>query len=201
MSVSQAVNRWFPRAAASRSATVLAALSWFVMTPAASAQETPGIPRCATTKIEVERLWCQGSAAFIQQTPAGFAKAIGPYSRALALEKKRRALGRNAWLALIDNLGMAYGISGDLPKAREILEYGLTKEPSYPMFYYNLACAYAEMGNKAKAVDNLKRAFALRANMIPGETIPDPATDDSFHRFMEDQSFVNALQALPGRGR
>jgi hypothetical protein len=48
---------------------------------------------------------------------------------------------------LVDNLGMAYGITGDLKKASEIFEYGLSKDDTYPMFYYNLACTYAEMND------------------------------------------------------
>jgi tetratricopeptide (TPR) repeat protein len=163
------------------------------------AQDSTGAPRCAVATDEVSRLWCEGSALFIQGTPAGYAKAIGPYSRALGLEKKQRVLGRNAWLVLIDNLGIAYGITGDLPKARATFEYGLSREPTYPMFYYNMACFFAESGDEAKAIENLNHAFALRGNMIPNETMPDPATDDSFQRFMHSPTFIAALKNLPGR--
>jgi len=178
-----------------RLVAISAVLAIATTTPA-NAQDA-GVPHCATTKIEVERLWCEGSAAFVQQH---FAEAIGPYRRALELEKKQRVLGRNAWLVLIDDLGMAYGITGNLIRAREVFEYGISKEPNYPMFYYNMACASAESGDQAKSIDYLKRAFALRKNVIPGETMPDPATDDSFQRFMNDKAFVSALKSLPGRG-
>jgi len=179
-----------------RLAAMSASLAITATTPA-RAQEA-GVPHCATTKLEVERLWCEAGAAFVQQD---FARAIGPYSRALDLEKKERVLGRNAWLVLIDNLGMAYGITGDLAMARAVFEYGISKAPNYPLFYYNMACVYAESDDQAKSIDYLKRAFAFRKIMIPGETMPDPATDDSFQRFMNDKAFVTALKALPGRGR
>jgi len=43
----------------------------------------------------------------------------------------------------------------------------------------------------------LKKAFALRANVIPSEQMPEPSTDDSFQRFMNDPQFVAAVKALP----
>jgi len=161
-----------------------------------AAQDTLGVPDCPSAREPAARLWCQGGDLF---TSGDYTKAIGPYSKAFELEKKQRTLSRAAWLVLVDNLGMAYGITHNLQKARETFEYGLTKEPTYPMFFYNLACAYAEMGDEPRTIENLKRAFTYRANMIPGEEIPDPATDDSFQRFMHDQQFLNAIKALPGR--
>ena len=104
-------------------------LLFLALTPALKAQSSDGVPSCATTHKEVERLWCDGSRTFIEETPAGYQKAVAAYSRALALEKTKRVLGRNAWLILIDNLGIAYGITGELQKSRETLEYGLTFEP------------------------------------------------------------------------
>jgi tetratricopeptide (TPR) repeat protein len=170
---------------------------FFALAPALNAQSTAGVPSCASTHKEVERLWCDGSRAFIEETPAGYQKAVTAYSRALALEKTKRVLGRNAWLILIDNLGIAYGITGDLRKSRETLEYGLTVEPKYPMFFYNLACGAAEGGDRARTLELLKKAFALRANVIPSEQMPEPSTDDSFQRFMNDPQFVAAVKALP----
>jgi hypothetical protein len=167
----------------------------------ASAVSAQGVPDCVSAKEPAARLWCEGGALFIQQTPAAIGKSIGPYSRALDLEKQRRVLGRNAWLILIDNLGMAYGISGDLPKAKATFEYGLSLEPTYPLFHYNMACAQAEGGDEAATIASLQRAFALRANIIPSESMPDPATDDSFQRFMKSPRFLAALKALPGRAR
>jgi tetratricopeptide (TPR) repeat protein len=184
--------------ATSRQAVCAASVALiFVLTPSVLRAQSDGVPNCATTREEVERLWCDGSRAFIQETPAGFEKAVAAYSRALALEKFKRVLGRNAWLVLIDNLSIAYGIAGNLGKSRQTLEYGLSVEPSYPMFYYNLACGAAEGGDKAKALALLKQAFAFRANVIPNEKMPEPSTDDSFQRFMGDPQFVTALKALP----
>lgn len=163
------------------------------------AQDSTGMPRCANAADESARLWCDGSALFIQHTPDAYSRSIGPYSRALALEKKKQSLSRNAWLIMIDNLGMAYGITGEFPKAKETFEYGLSKEPTYPIFYYNMACVYAGLNDEAKTIDYLKRAFALRSNVIPSESMPDPRTDDSFQEYMHDPHFVSALRAMGAR--
>ena len=125
-----------------------------------------------------------------------FAQAIPPYQKALDLEKEKRTLDKTLWKVLVDNLGMAYGISGDLDKAKETFEYGISKDPDYPMFYYNMACTYGEKEDMEKAIEYLKLAFDRRENMIPGEKIPNPATDSSFQRFMKDEKFKAALKEL-----
>jgi tetratricopeptide (TPR) repeat protein len=139
------------------------------------------------------RYFKEGSAHYIRED---FKKAIGPYSKALELEKQQPTLDKNLWRVLIDNLGMAYGVSGDLAKAKETFEYGLSKDPNYPMFYYNLACTYGEMHDIDHAIANLKLAFQHKANAIPGEGMPDPATDSSFERFLGNERFRQALSEI-----
>ncbi|HWQ03525.1 MAG TPA: hypothetical protein VNL38_03510 [Candidatus Nitrosotenuis sp.] len=126
--------------------------------------------------------------------------AIPSYAKALELEKQSPQLEKKLWYVLIDNLGIAYGSTGEVQKAKEIFEYGLSKDAEYPLFYYNLACAYAEMGDKEQTVANLKKAFERKANLLPGEEMPDAATDDSFQKLMKDRDFrdfVNSLQKTP----
>ncbi len=62
-----------------------------------------------------------------------------------------------------------------------------------------MACAFAEMGKRDEAIASLRRAFEFRENMLPGETLPDPATDDSFARFMKDKPFADALKEMRGK--
>ena len=125
-----------------------------------------------------------------------FKRAIDPYSKALELEKKQSTLSKTFWYVLVDNLGMSYGITGDLKKAKETFEYGLTRDSKYPLFYYNLACTYAELNDLDQTISFLKRAFEYKANVIPGEMIPDPAKDDSFQRFIRNDKFLAALKEL-----
>ena len=95
-----------------------------------------------------------------------------------------------------DNLGMAYGISGNLKDAKATFEYGISHDPQYPLFHYNMACTYAELNDKVNAMEQLTKAFELRANAIPGEKMPDPRKDDSFARFMKDPEFSALAERL-----
>ncbi len=153
-------------------------------------------PTAQEPTSEVMALMQDGSAYFLRDD---FKKAIGPYQKALDLEKVKRTLNKSLWRVLVDNLGMAYGISGDLKSAKQTFEYGISKDPDYPMFYYNMACTYGEMDNMEKAIEYLKLAFERRENMIPGEKMPDPANDSSFARFIDDEKFKAALKELKNK--
>lgn len=141
----------------------------------------------------VAELLREGSAHFLR---GEYKQAVGPYSRALELEKQTPTLPSNLWHVLVDNLTMAYGISGDLKRAKETAEYGLSKDPDYPLFHYLLANTYAEMGDLDNTILYLRQAFARRKNVLPGERMPDPATDDSFKRFMKNEKFLAALKEI-----
>ena len=95
-----------------------------------------------------------------------------------------------------DQAGMAYGISGDTSKARSLFESAIAKDPNYPMYYYNLACADAQEKKLADARIHLQEAFARKANMIPGETMPDPSRDDSFTPYRNDKDFWTFVESL-----
>lgn len=125
-----------------------------------------------------------------------YKKAIPPYEKALELEKQEPKLKKELWFVLIDNLSISYGITGDLARSKEVLEYGISKEPTYPMFYYNMACGYGETDDEAGAVKYLRLAFKYKANMIKGEIFPDPETDSSFERLMKRESFRNAISEM-----
>lgn len=99
---------------------------------------------------EVMKLMQEGSAHYLRRD---FKKAIGPYQKVLDLEKQKRTLELNLWRVLVDNLGMSYGITGDLKAAKETFAYGISEDPDYPMFYYNMASTYGEMDNMEKAMN------------------------------------------------
>ena len=142
---------------------------------------------------ETRKLMEEGSSFFLERD---YKRAAPPYQKALDREKANRTLSETLWRVLVDNLGMSYGIPGDLKHAKEIFEYGLSKDPKYPMFHYLMACTYAEMNDVDKTIQYLKQAFEYKDNMIKGETLPDPWTDDSFQRFMKNDKFVNALKEM-----
>jgi tetratricopeptide (TPR) repeat protein len=137
----------------------------------------------------------QASQLYLQHDYKG---AIGPYSQALELEKVNAKLDKTLWYVLIDNLGMSYGITGDLQQAKETFDYGVSKDPTYPLFYYNLACTYAELNDVANASSYLRKAFEYKANTLPGEGMPDPRTDDSFKKLMKNKEFEALAKSLAG---
>jgi len=138
-------------------------------------------------------LFREGSRLYVQRK---FQGAILPYQEALDLEKKERWLQQDFWRVLVDNLGVAYGITGDLKRAKETFEYGVSQDNTFPMFYYNLACTYAEMNNIESTMSNLKTAFGYKENVIKGETMPDPRSDDPFQRFMNNEEFRKMVDSL-----
>jgi hypothetical protein len=137
--------------------------------------------------------FAEGSKFFLANQ---FDKAIAPYQKALDLEKADRKLDDKLWYVLVDNLTMAYGISGDLKSAEEVVRYGLTKNSDYPLFYYNLACIYAEKNEMDRTMEYLTQAFERKKNVLPGEKMPDAARDDSFQRFMKDDKFRKFVRSL-----
>jgi Tfp pilus assembly protein PilF len=164
---------------------------------AACAQTTPKTTPntasdTASSKMVMQHLQ-QGSQYYLQHDYKG---AIGPYQKALDLEKQSAKLDKTWLRVLIDNLGMSYGISGDLDKAKETFEYGISRDDEYPLFYYNMACTYGEMDNEEKAIEYLRGAFERKDNMIEGEHFPDPATDSSFKKFMKSAKFTAALAEM-----
>lgn len=125
-----------------------------------------------------------------------YKKAIPPYQKALDLEKQERKLERKLWIALVDNLGISYGITGDIRSSHAVFEYGISKDPTYPLFYYNMACGYGELGDEDNAIKWLRPAFKYKANMLEGERFPDPEIDSSFAKFRESDKFKKALAEM-----
>jgi hypothetical protein len=77
-----------------------------------------------------------------------------------------------------------------------VSRFELTLCDTTPVVDYGMACVWAERNNMDKAMDNLQKAFALKANVIHGESIPDPRHDDSFQRFMSNARFRKFVDSL-----
>lgn len=126
-----------------------------------------------------------GSAPYLR---GNYGQAIPHYEQALALEQLNPTLDKPLWRLLVHNLGMAYRLTGDLPQARKIFEYGVAQDPANALFYYNLARTYAGMNDREHAMESLHAAFHHR-RPNGNDTLPDPRQDVSFKRFMLDPSF------------
>jgi hypothetical protein len=135
-----------------------------------------------------------GNALYRQNN---YAQAIPAYQKAFELEKAEPQLDRTLWRVLIDNLGMAYGMTGHLKEARATFQQGIQADPTYPMFHYNMACTFAEMNDLDHAMQSLTTAFRHRRNQSPGDKeMPNPLQNSSFQRFMKNETFRNLVNDL-----
>lgn len=95
-----------------------------------------------------------------------------------------------------DRIVIALGSSGKLDQSRAYAQRAIKLDPDYPINYYNLACADAEEGKIKEAQLHLQQAFDRRANVIPGETFPDPTKDDSLLKLRSNKEFWAFVQNL-----
>jgi predicted Zn-dependent protease len=125
-----------------------------------------------------------------------YADAAVVYERAGAGDRDRKIFSSDQHRILTDQLVMAYGISGQLKKSRDLLEEAIKADPEYPLNYYNLACAFAEDGDKSKTLANLTLAFQRKDHVLRGEHMPDPRSDSSFQKYLQDQDFLKLMKEL-----
>ena len=149
---------------------------------------TPFVP-----EKPIEEYMRDGSAAY---SARDYNAAIPPYKRALEIEQRSSKLDKKLWYVLVDNLAMSYGLTGDSKNARVVLAYGMSKDYNYPMFHYILACTFGQDGDESNSLLHLRRAFEYRANIIEGETFPDPMTDSSFESFRDSDTFQKAVAEM-----
>lgn len=125
-----------------------------------------------------------------------FAAAVAPYERVRSLAKSGVRLTLTQRRILGDQLAMAYGISGRSDDAKTLLLEAVRADPDYPLNYYNLACVSADETDKAGVLKNLSLAFRHKDQVLPGEQMPDPASDPSFKKYAEDGDFKALLARL-----
>ena len=110
--------------------------------------------------------------------------------KALEIDRLKPQLTHRQKIFVLEDVVNAYGNMGNNEKAKEFSELGLKQEPGYPEFYYDIACSFAETGDKTNALANLKLAFQNKAKSFPGDQISDPRTDSSFANYANDPDFV-----------
>lgn len=125
-----------------------------------------------------------------------YAAAIAPYERVRTLEKNGAKLSLTQQRILGDQLAMAYGLSGRSSEAKALLQESVRTDPGYPLNYYNLACVSADEDDKAGVLKNLSLAFQHKDQILPGEQMPNPASDPSFKKYAQDAEFKTLLTQL-----
>lgn len=134
-----------------------------------------------------------GQSLYMQKK---YGESLAPFEKARQLEASGMKLNSEQHRILIDQLAIAYGVSGELTKVHALLDEAIRQDPNYPLNYYNLACAYAGEGDKPKMLANLLLAFQHKDHVLKGEQMPDPRTDDSFQTYLHDPDFVKLMKQL-----
>jgi tetratricopeptide (TPR) repeat protein len=138
-------------------------------------------------------LMAQGNEQYVLHN---YSDALKCYQRAFELEKANRTFDKDLYLDLIARLAFSYRLNGNLAKSRETLEYGLSQDAEYPIFHYDMACVYAQMGKLDESLGELREAYNYKGNASPGEMPPDPTEDSCFQKFANDPKFTDAVQKL-----
>ena len=123
-------------------------------------------------------------------------EAIPLYKAVYDAEIKAPVLPRLYWYVLVDCLGMAYGMTGQMESAEKIFLYGIANDPEYPLFHFNMACVYAERNDLDRCLKHLENAYKYHKNTMPNETFPDPLTDDSFTGLLKNEKFTSRINEL-----
>jgi tetratricopeptide (TPR) repeat protein len=127
-------------------------------------------------------------ASSFYDTMRDFRAAAVFYRRALETLPSSPAT-LNQRRTMTDQLAMSYAIYGDVKNSYNVNEDAILQDPTYPYYYYNLACVDAELHNPLDARRHLELAFARRGNALPGEPLPNPLTDTSIQKLQSNRVF------------
>jgi tetratricopeptide (TPR) repeat protein len=143
--------------------------------------------------------------ALYQQKEYG--KAVAALERALAREREKRQLTQPQWRGMVMTLANALGADDNTTRAKEVLEYGVNGEPTYPFFHHGLARLYGYFGDLDNALASLQQVYLnakydpiyLDMKKVPVfffEPIPDPMFDPAFRKFKDDPKFRDAVKTM-----
>lgn len=125
-----------------------------------------------------------------------YAQAAKDFNTALHLEQKQRQLDDEHWRNLIGHLVDLSVAAGERTRAKELLEYGIGHDPTFPLFHVGLAHYYASQGDVVNTVAALEKAYRYRKNDKRTASWYDPMKDPAFERFRKDETFRQAAKAM-----
>jgi tetratricopeptide (TPR) repeat protein len=135
----------------------------------------------------------KGRLLFLQRDYRQAAASLG---KALTFERLQRQLDLASWRDLVSKLTDAYATTGDVARAKEVLDYGLTLEPENALFNMALARFHLSRGDTDGALASLSKAFSSLRKENPRAPLPDLRFDSAFMPYMKDKSFARAVKEL-----
>lgn len=125
-----------------------------------------------------------------------YVSAAEAYSKARAIDDKKKQLDNDQRHDLLNQLGLSYALARKYKEARQVYESALKEDDAFPLYHYNLACVYAETKDLDNALSHLKLAWEHRENMPSDIEFPDPRKDSSFEEYLDDPAFKEAVEAM-----
>jgi hypothetical protein len=96
----------------------------------------------------------------------------------------------------VDNLANSYRFTQNPAKSKEVLDYGLSQDSSYPLFHYDMACYWGGQGNLDNALSELRLAFNNKSHLSTSDQLTDPLQDSCFSKFLKNKKFTSAVQQM-----
>ncbi len=127
-----------------------------------------------------------------------YAEAAADLNLAFEMERKRRQLDAFNLRTLIGHLLDIYSATGDRARVRELLDYGVSNDPTSPIFHLGLAYYYAAQGDMDNTIAALEKAHSHRNNdrRTRGFAWIDPLSHPAFEPFRKNEKFRKAVKAL-----
>lgn len=123
-----------------------------------------------------------------------YQKAIELLQKSLDLEKENPTFTQSnePLRKLIENLASSYGVLGITDKGKEVLSYGISKDPEYSLFYYIYARLTAAKLNLQDTLSYLTMAYdcEIRNNT---NFLPDPRSEVEFQTYLKNDKFIELL--------
>jgi tetratricopeptide (TPR) repeat protein len=127
-----------------------------------------------------------------------YKEAAEQLNLALGLEQKQRQLDNANWRNLIGHLLDIYTAVGDKARVKELLDYGIGHDPTFPLFHLSLAIHHASVGDMDNTIASLEKAYLHRKNdrRTAGFSWVDPLTLPAFEAFWKNEKFRKAAKAM-----
>ncbi len=138
-------------------------------------------------------LYQKGGAAYFT---GNVKQAVVWFRACLDREKKNPSLAKDDFFVLVNWFGSAYGAMHKLDSAEQVFRYGLSKDSTASMTWYNLACVYGARNNVDSCLAFLRATYKYRANWDTHFTFPDPMKENEFKRFLNNKKFVDGAKEM-----
>lgn len=125
-----------------------------------------------------------------------YKQAAEHLNAALGLEQKQRQLDVEHWRNLIVQSVDFYSAAGNNTRAKELLDYGVSLDPTFPLFHLLLAQYFTTLDDVDNTIASLEKFYLYRKNDRRTTFWIDPLKHPAFARFKTNEKFRKGVKAL-----